>query len=364
MINVNKDIEIAAAAAIDLSLDQLLSEQVRDWMGGNCRPFRFYLERRASLIADPEWIIELINQEIVLRRRRGDTPTPQDYLGDFPDLAEPLSHLFEIYNAISIRTELCVPQMAQLKDDGAVETYGVNRSPRIPGYRIERLLGAGGMAIVYLAADLALDRWVALKFLRNGNQGDSGQRSRLELEAAVVAKCQHPHLVQIFQIGEYEGELYLALEYVDGGDLKTQLADKPLPVRRSADLVETLARAVHVAHDAGIVHRDLKPSNILLTAEGVPKVTDFGLAKLLGGDSGRTQSGQVVGTPSYMAPEQAEGRSKDVGPGADVYAPRGHLVRGADRTATVPGRFADRDLEACLYDGTRFTETAPARRSA
>ena len=173
---------------------------------------------------------------------------------------------------------------------------------------------------------------MALKFFDNGNQDDSGQRSRLEREAAAVAKCQHPNLVQIFHIGEFEGELYLALEYVDGCDLKKQLADKPLAVRRSAELLETLGRAVHAAHEAGIVHRDLKPSNILLTTEGIPKVADFGLAKLMGGDSGRTQSGQVVGTPSYMSPEQAGGRSKDVGPAADVYA------LGAIMYETLTGR--------------------------
>src|SRR5262249_5858919 len=109
-------------------------------------------------------------------------------------------------------------------------------------------------------------------------------------------------------------------EFVDGGDLKQRLASGPMAPRAAAELVETLAKAVHAAHQMGIVHRDLKPANILLTADGIPKVTDFGLAKLVGGDSGRTRSGEVIGSPSYMAPEQAEGQARDVGPPADVYA--------------------------------------------
>jgi serine/threonine protein kinase len=133
-----------------------------------------------------------------------------------------------------------------------------------------------------------------------------------------VARLRHANVVQIHEVGEHDGCPFLALEYLDGGSLADKLQGTPLPAREAARLVETLAQAVHAAHEKGVVHRDLKPANVLLTADGTPKVTDFGLAKRLDGVSLHTQSGAVLGTPAYMAPEQAEG--KTVGPAADVHA--------------------------------------------
>jgi tRNA A-37 threonylcarbamoyl transferase component Bud32/tetratricopeptide (TPR) repeat protein len=319
MIDEKNDTATAAVSPLGLSLEQLLSEQVRDWMRGDCRPFRFYLERQASFPAEPESIIELINQEIVLRRRGGDTPTLEDYLSDYPDLAEPLSQLFEVYNAISFSTELRAPALVPLTNDGASEACALDGLPHVPGYRIERVLGSGGMGVVYLADELSLKRKVALKFLRQGNQDDSGHRARLEREAAAVAKCQHPNLVQIFHIGEYQSKLYLALEYVDGLTLAKALAGIPQPTHEAAKLVEKLARAVDHAHSRGVVHRDLKPANVLLTAEGEPKITDFGLARMED-NSTRTEVGGFVGTLAYMAPEQAGPGSAVVGAPADIHA--------------------------------------------
>src|SRR5262249_47406072 len=138
--------------------------------------------------------------------------------------------------------------------------------------------------------------------------------------AALQARMHHPHIVEIFEIGEAAGGPYFALEFVDGPSLDKQVAGTPQPAKAAAQLVETLARAVHHAHAQGLVHRDLKPANILLTADGTPKVGDFGLARRLEGEAGQTQSGAVVGTPSYMAPEQAFGRLEAIGPATDVYA--------------------------------------------
>src|SRR5262249_33257128 len=143
--------------------------------------------------------------------------------------------------------------------------------------------------------------------------------ARFRAEAEAVARLQHAHIVQIHEVGEHGGLPYFSLEFCAGGSLEQKLDGTPWPPRRAAALVRTLARAMDGAHRAGIVHRDLKPANVLFTADGTPKVTDFGLAKQLGG-AGQTASGAIVGTPSYMAPEQAGGRAKEVGPAADVYA--------------------------------------------
>jgi serine/threonine-protein kinase len=190
--------------------------------------------------------------------------------------------------------------------------------PRVPGYEVLDVLGRGGMGVVYRARHLALKRVVALKMIRGG--ADPGERARFRTEAEAVARLQHPNIVQVFDVGEYDGLPYLALEYVEGGPLDRRLAGKPQPPREAARLVETLAGAVHLAHSRNVVHRDLKPANVLLAADGTPKVTDFGLAKHLDADAGQTQAGHIMGTPSYMAPEQAGGNSKEVGPAADVYA--------------------------------------------
>jgi tetratricopeptide (TPR) repeat protein len=144
-------------------------------------------------------------------------------------------------------------------------------------------------------------------------------RFRVEIEA--VARLQHPNIVQIYEVGEQDGRPFFVMEYADGGNLSQQLQGTPLSVQRAAHLVELLGRAIHYAHQRGIIHRDLTPANILLMADGTPKITDFGLAKILiGGGTTQTHSGMILGTPSYMPPEQAAGRTHEVGPTTDVYA--------------------------------------------
>jgi WD40 repeat protein len=190
--------------------------------------------------------------------------------------------------------------------------------PRVAGYEIEGELGRGGVGVVYLARHEGLGRLVALKMLLSGAHAGAADRARFRGEAESAARLQHPNIVQVFEVGEHDGHPYLALEYVAGGSLAQRLRGSPLPAGEAAALVEVLAHAVHAAHQRGVVHRDLKPANVLLTADGTPKVTDFGLAKRLDAATAHTQTGAVVGTPDYMAPEQAEGKA--AGPAADTYA--------------------------------------------
>ncbi len=189
----------------------------------------------------------------------------------------------------------------------------------VPGYEIIQELGRGGMGVVYLARQVALGRLVALKMILAGSCASSRDRERFVAEAHAVARLQHPHVVQIFEVGEYEGHPYFSLEFCPGGSLSRRLNGTPQAPAEAARLARTLALAVEAAHLQRIVHRDLKPANVLLTEAVEPKVTDFGLAKLL--DAGeQTRTGEILGTPSYMAPEQAAGKGKEVGPEADVWA--------------------------------------------
>jgi len=202
-------------------------------------------------------------------------------------------------------------------------TIGAEAEPaadaRAPaGYEILGELGRGGMGVVYRARQVRLDRLCALKMILSGAHSADAEVARFLVEARAIARLQHPGIVQVFEVGEHDGRPYLALEYCPGGSLDAALARHPLPAREAAARVRALAEAVQAAHAAGVIHRDLKPANVLLTEHGEPKLTDFGLAKKLD-EAGATRTGSVMGTPSYMAPEQARG-DKDVGPPADVYA--------------------------------------------
>ncbi len=193
--------------------------------------------------------------------------------------------------------------------------------PTVDGYEILDELGRGGMGVVYKARQIKLDRIVALKMVLAGAHAGPDQLARFHTEAQAVAHLQHPNIIQIYEVGEQSGLPFFALEFVDGGSLSDKCAGKPQPVNEAAQLMETLSRAMHHAHQHNVVHRDLKPLNILLTKQGEPKITDFGLAKRLEGESSiQTRDGSILGTPSYMAPEQATGEIQKIGPLTDVYS--------------------------------------------
>jgi serine/threonine protein kinase len=188
----------------------------------------------------------------------------------------------------------------------------------LPGYEILEELGRGGMGVVYKARQIQLDRLVALKMLLAGGSAGQADLTRFKTEAEAIARLNHPNVVQVYEVGEHGGVPFFSLEFCPGGSLDRNLAGTPLEPKVAAKLMQSLAEAMRVAHQANVIHRDLKPANVLLSTDGTPKITDFGLARKLD-EAGHTRTGQVMGTPSYMAPEQAEGK-KGVGPAADIYA--------------------------------------------
>lgn len=235
---------------------------------------------------------------------------------------------------------------------GSTKIAPAGAGPSVPGYEILGELGRGGMGVVYKARQKALNRMVALKMVLAGACADASMRARFVAEARAIARLQHPHIVQVYDVGEYNGQPYFSMEFVEGGSLSQKLAGIPQRPELAAETVLRLSRAMQAAHDRGIIHRDLKPANVLLASPTAsrtkspdqaagsstkvgqssasssgssaeflnPKITDFGLAKQLEEESGQTQSGDVLGTPSYMGPEQALGNIHDITAATDVYA--------------------------------------------
>ncbi len=192
--------------------------------------------------------------------------------------------------------------------------------PRVPGYELLSELGRGGMGVVYKARQTGLDRLVALKMVLSGAHAGAEQLARFHTEAQAVAHLKHPNIVQIYDVGECDGLPFFSLEFLDGGNLSDRIDSRPQTPRFAAETVAKLASAMFEAHKRNIIHRDLKPANVLLADDGEPKITDFGLAKRLEGDSKQTRSGAIMGTPSYMSPEQALGQTREIGPSSDQYA--------------------------------------------
>jgi eukaryotic-like serine/threonine-protein kinase len=298
-------------------------------------------------------LCELILLDVFYRRDRGECPLPADYTQRFPQLSQEWLVQACPDSALALTEPTCDhPGDALGSPQPNGQAHGAAPSPprtRLGDYELLGEVGRGGMGIVYKARQKGLKRLVALKTLLAGAQAGPGELARFRAEAEAAARLQHPNIVQIHEIGEHQGLLYLALEYVGGGSLAQKLRGLVPPPSEAARLMETLARTVHHAHRQGIVHRDLKPANVLLApltpptplshsgergekahspppavGEGpgvggfTPKITDFGLAKHERPEL--TATGVVLGTPSYMAPEQAVGDNRAVGPAADVYA--------------------------------------------
>jgi WD40 repeat protein len=310
--------EPAQSLLITLLLDQRLR-----WRRGERILVETYLEQRPALRDDVEGLLDLVSNEVWLRERNGEAPRLDEYLQRFPQLADQLRVQFEVDRALRAADPPASTPEARTPDLRAGQG-NVDRTaapwPSIPGYEILSVLGQGGMGIAYKALQIRLRRVVALKMLRPGDLPHPEQLARFKIEAEAIGRLRHPHIVPIYDVGEQDGRPFYVMEYVEGGSLHQQLGGTPWPAPRAAPLVEALARAIHAVHECGIVHRDLKPGNVLLDADGSPRITDFGLAKFVGGEPGLTQTGAILGTPSYMAPEQASSSTGAVGPAADVYA--------------------------------------------
>ncbi|HEY7427883.1 MAG TPA: protein kinase, partial [Gemmataceae bacterium] len=272
---------------------------------------------------------------------QGRPASPEELCRDCPELLDELHRrvraLLALYPALGGPP---TGNTAAALDTTPRAVAGPARPVNIPGYEILGELGRGGMGVVYKARHLALGRVVALKMVLAGAHAGAEQRRRFRAEAEAAALLSHSHIVQVYEVGEHDGCPYFSLEYIEGRNLQDILSEfRPAPAE-SAALVEQLARAVDYAHRRGVVHRDLKPANVLLSFsrdaersaganarrsasrlnEWGPKITDFGLAKRLDDEQARTRTGDVVGTPSYMAPEQADGKLGKAGPATDIYS--------------------------------------------
>lgn len=287
--------------------------------GEPCRAEDFFTTQPA-LTSHEESALELIYTEFVVREELGQQPLPNEYYSRFPQWRMSLERLFHVGELLHVN-EAAEPITL-------VETPRLDHNdPATPGegfwldrYDLLERLGRGGMGVVYKARQVSLDRIVALKMIRAGEDASPEMRALFRREAEAMARLKHSHIVQIYTVGECDGLPCFSMEYVDGGNLSRRIAGQAQPARQTAQWVESLALAVHYAHQQGIIHRDLKPSNVVLTADGVPKITDFGLAKRLEAEGGLSFTGAAIGTPSYISPEQAAGRTREIGPLSDVYS--------------------------------------------
>ncbi len=252
--------------------------------------------------------------------------------------------------------ESTAPIGPRLSDGSATYVPGI----RIDNYVLVREIARGGMGVVFQARQLPIDRIVALKMILGGTLASGEQIRRFHAEARAAARLNHPNLVPIYDVGEFDGTPYFSMEYVDGHSLADGLRDRPYPSRRAAELMAVIADAIACAHDAGVLHRDLKPSNVLMTKDGQPKVTDFGLAKQVEEDRDLTASGSVLGTPGYMPPEQALGRRDAIGVASDIYS------LGATLYALLTGRppFESDSVGSTLLMVIREAPLPPRRRVA
>jgi serine/threonine-protein kinase len=301
------------------------------------KPFGTSSDASTADAASDDVLMALI-EGLIERQKRGESVDVEAACTAHPALAVELRQLWATVQLADNLAELSIesqqtdgdrPRNPALPLAPFLANASLNTVPRVLGdYEILDELGRGGMGIVFKARQTSLGRVVALKMLLRGDLASGQEMARLRAEAESAARLSHPHLVPVYEVGEFDGQPFFSMKFIEGTTLARRLADGPLPPREAAQLLAPVCRAVAEAHAHGLLHRDLKPSNILIDAEGRPYVSDFGLVKrVVPKDSAEveaaaslTQSGAILGTPAYMAPEQAVGRRGEVTAATDVYA--------------------------------------------
>ncbi|MCU0708534.1 MAG: serine/threonine protein kinase, partial [Pirellula sp.] len=270
-------------------------------------------------------LVELIGIEAYFRRKMGEALNEAEYMARFPGLS--VNRLGETLQQEPSPNGEHNARPSSAAEQDTIDSVGERKSTQTTpfikyfgDYELLEVIARGGMGVVYRARQTTLNRIVALKMILSAEFASSEEVERFYSEAQAAALLDHPGIVPIYEVGEYEGKHFYSMTYVEGESLASKTSTIPLSPKEAAGIVKEVAMAVEYAHQKGIIHRDIKPSNILIDIQGRPRVTDFGLAKRLTGESGLTVTGQVLGTPSYMPPEQASGRINAVGPAADVYA--------------------------------------------
>jgi eukaryotic-like serine/threonine-protein kinase len=244
--------------------------------------------------------------------------TPEEACRDWPNLLPAVRRRLLQFQEVKQRLQILFPPSSG--DGQTARRFPTGRLPTIADYAVESLLGRGGMGVVYKARHLKLNRHVALKMLLSGVYASSAELARFQREAWAVAGLRHENIVQVHDFGDCEGRPYFTMELLEGGTLGETLGGVPQPPKKAAETTAVLAEAIQAAHGAGIVHRDLKPGNILLSSTGVLKIADFGLARRVNTDDELTLSGARLGTLTHMAPEQALGEQRKIGPATDIYS--------------------------------------------
>ncbi|MHC5541616.1 serine/threonine-protein kinase, partial [Singulisphaera rosea] len=261
--------------------------------------------------------VERLAEEFLECHRRGERPSPTEYADLHPECAEEIRELFP---ALMLMERL-KPATGDVTGSFLEGGHELERHipERVGDFRILREAGRGGMGIVFEAHQISLNRVVALKVIRSDSFASEAEQLRFQNEAEAVAHLDHPQIVPVYEVGSRRGRHFFSMKLISGGSLDARLEEFAQDPKRSAKLVAMVAEAIHHAHQRGILHRDLKPANILLDEQGAPHVTDFGLAKRLDGDVEITRTDILVGTPSYMAPEQASRGRVAVSTATDVY---------------------------------------------